>query len=123
MVYPPKDGHMQYNVWQLLGQHFPIHCELQEISGVNQSNALHDGSDAASRCQYCSDLLIRTLDDVRRRSFSGVNPRREKHYLLLVVAPEVRRVTDGQQVHSSLLLHSHTDRLTSVSVLPPSDLL
>jgi len=50
----------------------------------------------------------RTLNNVWWRCLAGVNARREEDNLLLVFAAEVRRVSDGQQVHSSLLLYSQT---------------
>jgi len=43
------------------GEHFPAHCEvhvgLYGISGVSQSYPVRGSTDAAYRCQYCSNLL------------------------------------------------------------------
>ena len=33
----------------------PAHCEVQGISDVSQSYSVGGSSDAAFRCQYCSD--------------------------------------------------------------------
>jgi len=54
------------------------------------------------------DGWILTLDDVRGGGLSGMNSRGEEDDLLLVVATEIRRVSDGQQVDSPLLLRSTT---------------
>jgi len=40
-----------------LGGHLPAHREVFGISGVGQSYSVGGSSDAAFRCQYCSNLL------------------------------------------------------------------
>ena len=34
------------------------HCEVYDISGVGQSYSVDGSSDAAFRCQHCSNLFI-----------------------------------------------------------------
>jgi len=49
----PPQGKGQF----LFGRHVRTHCEVQGISVVSQSYSLGGNSDAAVRCQYCSNLL------------------------------------------------------------------